>query len=129
MIVLKYGTLTMAIGVMLGAFGAHGLKNFATPKALELWQTATLYLFIHGLGILLVGVLVALGLSNKKPAVCFGVGILLFSGSLYAMALGAPRFLGAITPMGGTLFIIGWLWLFFTLTTHSKSNSLLFSKT
>ena len=101
-------SLSMAAAVLLGAFGAHGLKNFASPKALELWQTATLYLLVHGLGLGLVAVFITLGWCNKKPAIALQLGMALFCGSLYAMALGAPRWLGMVTPIGGTAFVIGW---------------------
>lgn len=108
---LQIGAMLMAIGVLLGAFGAHGLKNFATAKALELWQTATLYLFIHALGVLLTGVLVYLKLATARPAYCFLGGVAIFCGSLYFMALGFPSWLGVITPIGGMLFVLGWIWL------------------
>lgn len=105
----------LAVGVLLGAFGAHGLKSFATPKALEYWQTATLYLFIHALGIFAIAILTHLKLTHSRPAYCLLAGILIFCGSLYLMALGLPRWLGAITPIGGTLFVAGWIWLAMSL--------------
>ena len=108
------GSLNLALAVALGAFGAHGLKSRLTPEQLAWWHTGCDYHFIHALGLLLIGVLAAarpdLALSRGIGA-CLLIGILIFSGSLYAMALGAPRWFGAITPIGGTAFIAGWAWL------------------
>jgi len=103
--------INMAIAVALGAFGAHGLKNIASAQQLEWWHTATLYLFIHALGLLLVGLLIRLKYITQTTAWLLQIGIIIFSGSLYAMTLGAPLWFGAITPIGGVLMIIGWLWL------------------
>ncbi|MBE0442361.1 MAG: DUF423 domain-containing protein [Psychrobacter sp.] len=103
--------INMAVAVALGAFGAHGLKNIASAQQLEWWHTATLYLFIHTLGLLLVGLLIRLKYITQTTAWLLQIGIIIFSGSLYAMTLGAPLWFGAITPIGGVLMIIGWLWL------------------
>lgn len=103
--------INMAIAVALGAFGAHGLKNLVSLQQLEWWHTATLYLFVHALGLLIVGVLIRLRYAAQTPAWLLQVGIIIFVGSLYAMTLGAPRWFGAITPIGGVLMIAGWLWL------------------
>ena len=108
---IAVAALNLAAAVGLGAFGAHGLKNIATTQQLEWWHTATLYLLAHGLGLLLMGVLIRLNLISQTPAWLIQIGILIFAGSLYAMTLGAPRWFGAITPIGGTLMIAGWLWL------------------
>ncbi len=111
---LKIAALNLAIGVGLGAFGAHGLKKFADSYAIDIWQTATLYLFVHALGLLAIGVLHTVSQYRAdKSAYLMQGGIIIFSGSLYAMALGAPKWLGAITPIGGTLFIVAWLLLAF----------------
>ncbi|MFC0820724.1 DUF423 domain-containing protein [Moraxella marmotae] len=109
---LKIAAVNLAIGVALGAFGAHGLKHFADPYAIDIWQKATLYLFVHALGLLAIGVLHAV--SRHRLHLCAALmqaGIVIFGGSLYAIALGAPKWLGAITPIGGTLFILAWLTL------------------
>lgn len=106
------GGILGAVGVALGAFGAHGLQNVVTDaKALEWWQTASRYHLFHALAICLVAV------HPRAPAaagVLFAVGIAVFSGSLYAMTLGAPRWFGAITPIGGLCFIAGWVVLAWT---------------
>lgn len=107
---IKIAALNLATGVALGAFGAHGLRHTAGAYELEIWQTATLYLFIHALGLLAIGVLNTLGNHRTQLAAwLLQSGIIIFSGTLYAMALGAPKWLGMITPIGGTLLIVGWL--------------------
>ena len=103
--------INMAIAVALGAFGAHGLKNIASPQQLEWWHTATLYLLVHALGLLLVGLLIRLKYITQTTAWLLQIGIIIFAGSLYAMTLGAPLWFGAITPIGGVLMIVGWLCL------------------
>lgn len=108
---ISIAAINMAIAVALGAFGAHGLKNSVSIQQLEWWQTATLYWFVHGLGLLLVGILIRLNYTTQTTAWLLQIGALIFAGSLYAMTLGAPRWLGAITPIGGMLMIAGWLWL------------------
>lgn len=103
--------INMAIAVALGAFGAHGLENIVSVQQIEWWHTATLYLFVHALGLLVVGVLIRLKYVTQTTAWLLQIGIIIFAGSLYAMTLGAPRWFGAITPVGGMLMIAGWLWL------------------
>lgn len=117
---LKISALNLATAVALGAFGAHGLKKMADAYALEIWQTATLYLFVHGLGLLALGVLQKMGHQVNKVAVCLQAGIAIFSGTLYLMAIGFPKWLGAVTPIGGTLLIIGWLLLAFSTFTSKE---------
>ena len=116
---ISIAAINMAIAVALGAFGAHGLKNSVSIQQLEWWQTATLYWFIHGLGLLLVGILIRLNYATQTTAWLLQVGVIIFAGSLYAMTLGAPRWFGAITPIGGVLMIAGWLWL---AVTTSRLN-------
>lgn len=109
---IMLGSLLAALGVMLGAFGAHALKARVTPEMLEVWQTAVFYHLVHALAVLLVATLaVRLGTSVGWIAMLFIAGILLFSGSLYALVLTGMRPLGMITPIGGVLFIAGWVWL------------------
>lgn len=114
---LRIASANLALAVMLGAFGAHGLKKVAGEYAVSIWQTATLYLLIHALGLLALGILQVLGYRVGRVAQCLQAGVLIFSGSLYLLALGAPRWLGVITPIGGMLLIIGWLLLCFTKLT------------
>lgn len=118
---IAIGALNMAIAVALGAFGAHGLKTLVSEQQLEWWHTATLYLFVHALGLLIVGLLIRLRYATQTTAWLLQIGIIIFAGSLYAMTLGAPRWFGAITPIGGVLMIAGWLWLSFS---EFKTNKL-----
>mgnify|MGYP000978137855 CR=1 FL=1 len=108
------GALNLALAVILGAFGAHGLKAKVTTEQLAWWHTGVDYHFYHALGLLVIGALMAAQPQLALPkgsAWALQIGIVIFSGSLYAMTLGAPRWFGAITPIGGIAFIIGWLWL------------------
>jgi uncharacterized membrane protein YgdD (TMEM256/DUF423 family) len=113
------GSLALALAVMLGAFGAHALKGRLDAYSAGIWEKAIFYHFIHALGILIVSLLPkTTGLSHSSAnTICalLGAGILLFSGSLYLLALTGTRALGAITPFGGVSFIAGWLalsWVF-----------------
>lgn len=94
------------LGVVHGAFGAHGLKAAlaATPNGMETWKTAVLYHLIHAVMMYLV----ATTRGSLRAWWLFGGGILLFSGSLYCLALWQWRWLGPVTPLGGVLFIAGW---------------------
>ena len=108
---IAIGAVCGFLGVALGAFGAHGLQGRATPEQLEWWRTASLYHLLHVLPLVVIGVLPA----GRRGTAAVGwttlAGILLFSGSLYAMGLGGPRWLGAVTPFGGLAFLVGWLLL------------------
>jgi uncharacterized membrane protein YgdD (TMEM256/DUF423 family) len=97
-----------ASAVVLGAFGAHALSGMLGPHGTELWRTAMSYHLWHALAFALAATLGA-GRSGGIAAWCFALGIVLFSGSLYALALGAPRWIGIITPFGGLAFIAGWI--------------------
>lgn len=95
------------LAVALGAFGAHGLEGKVDARALGWWETATFYLLTHAVAVL------AVGLSGKgglfaSGAIVLLCGALLFAATLYAMTLGAPRWLGAVTPLGGLVMIAGW---------------------
>lgn len=103
--------INLAIAVALGSFGAHGIKSMVSSQQLEWWHTATLYLFIHALGLLMVGLLIRFNYAAHASAWLLQIGIIIFAGSLYAMTLGAPRWFGAITPIGGVMMIGGWAWL------------------
>jgi uncharacterized membrane protein YgdD (TMEM256/DUF423 family) len=108
---LIMASLTGALAVALGAFGAHALRGVLDERALVIWHTAVDYQFWHALALFGVGVFARdrATTASRCAAIAFVVGIALFCGSLYALALGAPRFLGAITPLGGIAFITGWL--------------------
>lgn len=107
------GAVLMALAVGMGAFGAHGLRNRLDAYSMSVYEKAVLYHFVHALGILIVAVLArtpALTLAaQSRVAWLLFAGIILFSGSLYALAISGVRALGAITPIGGIAFIIGWV--------------------
>ncbi|MDC5703540.1 DUF423 domain-containing protein [Vibrio europaeus] len=111
---LALGGGVCGLGVALGAFAAHGLKKMLSPYLIEVFSTGVQYQFIHGIAILLCGVLLGLKLPLKSQkyfslaAVCFIIGILCFSGSLYALALTGIKWFGPITPLGGLTFMLGW---------------------
>ncbi|HEX5011592.1 MAG TPA: DUF423 domain-containing protein, partial [Planctomycetota bacterium] len=106
------GALLGAVGVVAGAFGAHALRERLSAEALGWWETASRYELIHALALVLTGLLARQrGQALPLPATLFLVGTLVFAGTLYAMALGAPRWLGAITPLGGAALIGGWITL------------------
>lgn len=106
------GSLNLLLGVGLGAFGAHGLKARVAPEMLSVWETAVLYHLLHGLGLLLIGILcqVLPDAALLKPAGwLLQAGIVLFSGSLYLLVLTGSKPPGIITPIGGVSFLLGWL--------------------
>jgi len=105
---LIVASLAGSSGVLLGAFGAHGLRARLTPEQLGSWETAVMYQLVHALALLALAL--AGGSRNVLlPALLFSAGILLFSGSIYALVLGGPRFLGPVTPLGGVCLVAGWL--------------------
>jgi len=111
-------TLTIAaisgmLAVMLGAFGAHVLKNMISPEMLEVYKTGNQYQFYHTFALLAVGILMKFGSSKalKWSAYLFATGIILFSGSLYFLAISGIKILGIITPFGGVIWIAAWILL------------------
>src|SRR5690242_12123166 len=113
------GALLLAIAVMLGAFGAHGLRGRLDAYSMGIYERAVFYQFIHALGLLIVPLFTRAGVLAESPTewICWLLlaGILIFSGSLYLLALTGVRMLGAITPLGGVSFIAAWLLLAFFL--------------
>jgi len=108
--VFPLGAIMAALGILLGAFGAHALSDLSA-KALGWWQTATQYLFIAALGVMLAGLLERDRAPARSPAMALLAGAILFSGSLYGMALGGPRSLALATPIGGLSLVAGFVWL------------------
>jgi len=108
---LALGGVFGALGVATGAFGAHALRTRIGAEAMQWFETGVHYHLVHALA------LVGVGLAGERCAArqrrlagaLFAAGIVLFSGSLYALALGAPRRLGVVTPVGGTAWIVGWI--------------------
>lgn len=108
---LVLGAINGALAVMLGAFGAHGLRNRVEESLLQTWATASEYHFYHALALLLTGLLIR-QFGEVSTLVTAGwvlfIGMLVFSGSLYVLVLSGQRWLGAVTPLGGTALIVGW---------------------
>lgn len=112
--ILVAGALLAALGIVLGAFGTHGLRDTLGARELGWWQTGVQYQMWQAMGLLALGALPRrLGLA----AAMIGAGALIFSGSLYLMALTGTHWLGAITPLGGLLMILGWLLAAWRLAT------------
>ena len=111
------GAILAGLAVVLGAFGAHGLKKVVTPENVAIYQTGVQYQMYHALGLILIGILSERILNNylSYAGVLFVAGVVLFSGSLYlivslyAMNRSVPTAVGILTPIGGFLFILGWL--------------------
>lgn len=114
------GALLAALAVAAGAFGAHALAARLDVRALALWETAARYLMYSGLGLALLGLFARQAPPSaalRAAGWCLLAGAVVFSGTVFALALGGPRILGAITPLGGTLLIAGFLlfaWAAFT---------------
>ncbi len=120
------GAISGFLAVVLGAFAAHGLKHQLSPDMLLIFKTATDYQMFHALALVLVGMA-----ARKSPgkyinlsAFAFILGSLFFCGSLYILAFGFPKIIGVITPIGGSLFLLGWLCLAIHLWPGNQSNSL-----
>jgi uncharacterized membrane protein YgdD (TMEM256/DUF423 family) len=121
------GAILLTLAVMLGAFGAHALRGYLDAYSMGIWEKAVFYHFIHALGLLMAGMMSAAGTISAKGAsrvsALLFAGILLFSGSLYALAISGQRYLGAVTPFGGIAFIAAWLWLAIELFRHHRTDS------
>lgn len=117
---LAVSAVSGMMAVVLGAFGAHALKARLDQRALAVWDTAVQYHFVHTLALLAVALLMQnlRSAALTTSATLFVGGVLLFSGSLYVLALGGPRWLGPVTPVGGVLFIAAWA----SLLVHAIRN-------
>lgn len=109
---LSLGSVFAALGIAAAAFGAHALAERLDARSLELWEMAGRYLIYGGLFLCIVGLVtyqrMSYGFSNA--GLILAVGTLVFCGTLFGLALGGPRWLGAVTPVGGSLLILGLLW-------------------
>lgn len=105
------GSISALLGVAAGAFGAHALKARIDPDMLLVYETAVRYQLIHAIALLAVGLAAVLRPARRWsiPIGLFAAGTVLFSGSLYALALTGIRWFGAVTPLGGVSFLLGWL--------------------
>jgi uncharacterized membrane protein YgdD (TMEM256/DUF423 family) len=120
------GSICLGLAVMFGAFGAHALRDRLDAYSMGVYEKAVFYHFIHALGLLIVSILPRVGILSEQAGtqVCslLLAGILIFSGSLYALALSGVRTLGAITPFGGLSFIAAWLLLAYYVLRGTHSN-------
>ena len=120
------GAILMGLAVGIGAFGAHGLKGRLDDYSMGVYEKAVLYHFFHALGLLIVSVLARVGAITEYAGtwVCWLLlaGIVLFSGSLYVLALSGVKALGAVTPLGGLAFLAAWFSLAFWLVRQSPSR-------
>ena len=114
---LWIGALAAFIGVAFGAFGAHGLRGRLSPESLNVFETGVRYQMYHAFAIFVVAIALTRfgGWSVRAAGWLFTLGIIVFSGSLYALALSGQRWLGAVTPLGGAAFIAGWIVLAYAL--------------
>lgn len=112
-IFLAIGAFLGGLSVILGAFGAHSLRNILETRQLEIFETATRYQMYHALALILTGILLEKSANTWLvwAGFAFLVGVIIFSGSLYALALSNIKWLGAITPIGGVAFILGWIFI------------------
>lgn len=115
---LLSGALLAATGIALGAFGAHGLRSVLAPEALGWWQTAVQWQMWQAIGLVAIGAARIHG--ARWPSTLLLAGTLVFSGTLYAMALTDARWLGAVTPVGGAAMIGGWAWLAWRLAKGAE---------
>lgn len=122
--ILTIAAISGMLAVALGAFGAHGLKKIISPEMLEVYKTGVQYQFYHTFALLAVGILMQFRQSKALnwSAYLFMAGIVLFSGSLYALAISGIKVLGAITPIGGVAFIAGWVMLAVHVRKYSQSK-------
>jgi uncharacterized membrane protein YgdD (TMEM256/DUF423 family) len=119
---LILGGVFCAFAVMLGAFAAHGLKASLAPQMLAAFQTGVDYQFIHGLALIVFGTLGFNGFKLKWASIFAVLGVVLFSGSLYLLALTSNKFLGPITPVGGISFIVSWVLFTVAVITHKPTQ-------
>lgn len=117
------GIILALSAVILGAFGAHALKDILTARnSTPVWETAVRYQMWHALALLIISVFPEKQPVSRAPGRFLIIGTFLFSGSLYALATGAPRWVGPVTPMGGLFLILGWALLLFSVCKGRKSS-------
>lgn len=112
--IIALGAVLGALAVAIGAFGAHGLQGRVTPELLAVFEVGVRYQMFHALALILLGLFAgreasALPSGVAPAAWLFLAGVVVFSGSLYLLVLSGARWLGAVTPLGGVAFIVGWV--------------------
>jgi uncharacterized membrane protein YgdD (TMEM256/DUF423 family) len=116
---IKTAAILAFLGVGLGAFGAHALKTRLSVEMLQVWNTAVLYHLLHAIALLALALFGKASATNIQwGAWFFLTGIVLFSGSLYTLSLTGIKVLGAITPLGGVCFLLGWGWIAIKLSSR-----------
>ncbi|HBT71049.1 MAG TPA: DUF423 domain-containing protein [Lysinibacillus sp.] len=119
------GALHGLLAVAFGAFGAHALKEILDEYSRGIWETAVQYQMFHATGLLVIGLLMSSKLLGEVKqlnvaGIFFNLGIVFFSGSLYVLAISGIKVLGAITPIGGVLFLAGWLLIILSALKHAR---------
>lgn len=116
------GSLLLAVGVLIGAFGAHGLKSMVEAEKLTTFETGVRYHFYHALGIMIVGLIQQLcpELNLKSVTKVFLLGILFFSFNCYIYVVSGLKIFALLVPVGGFLFIIGWIMMFWKISSLGK---------
>ncbi len=115
MVWIKIASVLMFFGVVLGAFGSHALRGKISDYYLDVYKTGVLYHFIHALGLFVVAWVSTISQDPKVnlAGIFMVLGIIIFSGSLYVLSITGIKWLGAITPLGGLSFLVGWMLLVF----------------
>ena len=123
-VIISVGGFNAALSIALGAFAAHGLQQHLDAANLQTFKTAADFHLWHALGLILIGLIAEKQTSTSYTSVAWLmlIGIMLFSGSLYVLAVSGIRWLGWITPFGGMAFIIAWTWLAWAALRHAKPD-------
>ena len=112
-VIISVGSFNAALAIALGAFAAHGLEQHLDERSLQVFHTAADFHFWHALGLILVGIIAKNSPQSNYSGIAglINIGIILFCGSLYVLSTTGMKWLGMITPFGGSAFIIAWCWL------------------
>lgn len=119
------GAIHGFLAVALGAFGAHALEGVLNEYSSGIWDTAVQYQMFHAAALLVIGVLMSSKLLGnvtqlKWATICMNLGVVFFSGSLFVLAISGIGILGAITPIGGVLFLLGWIFIIVAVSKHAS---------
>lgn len=126
-LIMLIAGISGGLSVILGAFAAHGIKEKISPDMLSVFRTGVDYQFYHSFALAMVGLsLIAQNIEQSMyltwAFVCFGIGIILFSGSLYLLALTQKKIFGPITPLGGLFLILGWVFFYPSLGVNKRGQ-------